>query len=104
MKKNIFCSFVGNITSNDVQPNVRQVMFDSFSTNPLFKMINSGGWTPIINGALQDIFVRTAIDSRFTLAPRGYGRASFRFFECFTIGKLFLFMCGMTKIGFLSKI
>lgn len=26
--------------------------------------------------------------SKFTLAPRGYGRSSFRFFECFLLGSI----------------
>jgi len=87
-EKSILCSFIGNITSNHVQPNVRQIMFDTFSNNSNFKMINSGGWTPSVNQDLQQIFVHTTVDSKFALAPRGYGRGSFRFFECFQLGTI----------------
>ena len=87
-EKSISCSFIGNITSNHVEPNVRQIMFDTFSNNSNFKMINSGGWTPSVNQDLQQIFIHTTIDSKFTLAPRGYGRGSFRFFECFQLGSI----------------
>jgi len=86
--KSILCSFIGNITSNHIQPNVREIMFDTFSNNSNFKMINSGGWTPSVNQDLQQIFVHTTIDSKFALAPRGYGRGSFRFFECFQLGTI----------------
>jgi hypothetical protein len=63
-------------------------MFDTFSNNSKFKMINSGGWTPSVNQDLQQIFINNTIDSKFALAPRGYGRGSFRFFECFQLGTI----------------
>jgi hypothetical protein len=87
-EKSILCSFIGNITSNHIQPNVRQIMFDTFSNNSNFKIINSGGWTPSVNQDLQQIFINNTIDSKFALAPRGYGRGSFRFFECFQLGTI----------------
>ena len=86
--KTILCSFVGNITSNHICPNVRQEMFNILSNNPNFKLINSGGWTPSVNQNLQNIFIETTINSKFALAPRGYGRSSFRFFECFKLGTI----------------
>ena len=87
-EKSILCSFVGNITSNQIMPNVRQIIFENFNNNSNFKMINSGGWTPTVNKNLQDIFINITIDSKFALAPRGYGRGSFRFFECFQLGTI----------------
>ena len=54
-EKSILCSFVGNITSNQIMPNVRQIIFENFNNNSNFKMINSGGWTPTVNKNLQDI-------------------------------------------------
>jgi hypothetical protein len=86
--KQILCSFIGNVTSNYVKPNVREEMFKILSLNNNFTMINSGGWTPIVNKNLQDIFINTTINSKFALAPRGYGRSSFRFFECFELGTI----------------
>lgn len=85
-EKKILCSFVGNITSNSVKPNVRKIMFESLSSN--FKMIDSGGWSASVKHHLQKIFIETTIDSKFALAPRGYGRSSFRFFECFLLGTI----------------
>jgi hypothetical protein len=87
-EKTILCSFVGNITSNHVTPNVRQEMFNHLKNNQNFKLIHSGGWTPAVNKQLQHIFIETTIDSKFALAPRGYGRGSFRFFECFQLGTI----------------
>jgi hypothetical protein len=87
-EKQILCSFVGNITSNHVQPNVRGVIMQKFANNSNFNMINSGGWTADVNKNLQSIFINTTIDSKFAFAPRGYGRSSFRFFECFKLGTI----------------
>jgi hypothetical protein len=87
-KKHILCSFVGNITSNHVKPNVRQEIFNKLSNKKKFKLINSGGWTSNINKNNQHIFIETTINSKFSLAPRGYGRSSFRFFECFQLGTI----------------
>jgi len=87
-EKSILCSFVGNITANNVYPNVRAEMFYKFFENPKFLMINSGGWTPIVNKEAQNIFIETTLNSKFAFAPRGYGRSSFRFFECFQLGTI----------------
>ena len=51
-------------------------------------MINSGGWTNKINKDLQKVFMNVTISSRFALAPRGYGRSSFRFYEIFELGTI----------------
>lgn len=90
--KNILCSFVGNITSNNVQPNVRALMFNILSHSNNFHLINSGGWNPIVNKQNQDIFIETTINSKFALAPRGYGRSSFRFFEIFKLGTIPIYL------------
>ncbi len=87
-EKHILCSFVGNITSNHIMPNVRQEMFNLLKDNSEFTLIDSGGWTPDVNKQLQIVFIETTISSKFALAPRGYGRASFRFFECFQLGTI----------------
>jgi len=87
-EKSILCSFVGNITSNNVQPNVRAVMTRALYNNTKFTIYNSGGWTPFVNVNLQKKFIDITLDSKFALAPRGYGRGSFRFFECFQMGTI----------------
>ena len=39
-----------------------------------------------MNTNLQQKFIDITLNSKFALAPRGYGRGSFRFFECFQLG------------------
>jgi len=87
-EKSILCSFVGNITANQVLPNVRETIFNTFSNNANFLMYNSRGWTPIVNINLQEKFINITNNSKFAFAPRGYGRGSFRFFECFQLGTI----------------
>jgi len=87
-EKSVLCSFVGNITGNNVEPNVREIMKHTLEKNPNFLFYNSGGWTPSVNADLQKKFVNITINSKFVLAPRGYGRGSFRFFECFQLGSI----------------
>ena len=90
--KKILCSFVGNITSNHIQPNVRYVMKDALENNPNFVFFNSGGWTPSVNVDLQKKFINLTRESKFSLAPRGYGRGSFRFYECFQLGTIPIYL------------
>jgi len=91
-EKQILCSFVGNITSNNVLPNVREVMTNALGKNTNFLFYKSGGWTPSVNIDLQKKFVNITINSKFALAPRGYGRGSFRFFECFQLGTIPIYL------------
>jgi hypothetical protein len=88
VEKSTLCSFIGNITADPVMPNVRQEIFNQLSGNPNFRLINSCGWKPDVSKPLQDIFISETVNSRFALAPRGYGRSSFRFFECFQLGTI----------------
>jgi len=83
VEKNILCSFVGCFTST-----IRNQMFQHLKDNEHFKIIESSGWTPNVAKVNQDKFIETTIDSKFALAPRGYGRSSFRFFECFLLGTI----------------
>jgi len=87
-EKQILCSFVGTITANNVLPNVRQTLFNIFLNNSKFMMVNSGGWTSSVSNTNQNKFIDITINSKFALAPRGYGRSSFRFFECFLLGTI----------------
>lgn len=85
-EKSILCSFVGNRTCNNLMPDVRDIMFKTFKNNKNFEMVDSGGWTNKINNSLQKVFLDVTMNSKFCLAPRGYGRSSFRFYEAFLLG------------------
>lgn len=86
-EKSILCSFVGSMTSNGVQPNVREEMKKVLSHSTFSKHLHfSEGWTPAVSEKNKNLFVEITSDSKFALAPRGYGRSSFRFFEILQLG------------------
>lgn len=77
----ILCSFVGSVTHN-----VRKTVVDIYQTNPRFKITLRQGWTNQVQSTHQDQFTEITLKSKFALAPRGYGRSSFRFFEILQLG------------------
>lgn len=86
--KIILCSFVGSMTSNNIQPNVRQIMKQTLQGKEGFSINFTNGWTPNVGKQAQDLFIDTTLKSKFALAPRGYGRSSFRFFEILQLGTI----------------
>lgn len=81
-EKDILCSFVGRITHNKNGENVRKIIFETFKDNKLFKIMKPN------EDNHEKGFIDITVSSKFALAPRGYGRTSFRFFECFLLGTI----------------
>jgi hypothetical protein len=81
--KNILCSFVGSITHG-----VRKNIIDMYENNSRFKFVQRIGWTNNVEHSHQTDFIDYTVNSKFALAPRGYGRSSFRFFEIFKLGTI----------------
>ena len=89
MEKKILCSFVGSKSAgNKAKPLVRYEMHNKLRNNKNFLLSFTNGWTPIVNSQKQHNFIETTLNSKFALAPRGYGRSSFRFFEIFQLGSI----------------
>jgi hypothetical protein len=82
-QKNILCSFIGTNTHN-----VRSILYNKFINNKYFNINIKNNWSSIVNDNDQSNFILTTINSKFALAPRGYGRSSFRFFEIFKLGTI----------------
>jgi hypothetical protein len=85
-EKKILCSFVGSITTNNVSPYVRHNMINYLKNNPNFILNVPSAWTNNVDKQKQDRFIILTANSKFALAPRGYGRSSFRFFEILQLG------------------
>jgi len=81
--KEILCSFVGALTHN-----LRYICVNKLSNIQGFKFNIKKGWSTDIEKSLQDFYIEETIKSKFALAPRGYGRSSFRFFEIFKLGSI----------------
>lgn len=80
-KKKILCSYVGSMTHN-----IRDVIVNKYRYNTNFEIISNIEWSSIIEINKQTAYINTIQNSKFSLAPRGYGKSSFRFFEILQLG------------------
>ncbi len=78
-EKTIFCSFVGANTHP-----CRVQMCNVLQGKPGV-VLSIEGWTNKIPAHKQTEFLEFTSRSKFTLAPRGYGRTSFRLYEAFKL-------------------
>ena len=76
VQKDQLASFVGTITHP-----IRQELIHVISNRSDITYHVQTKWTPSISEQAAEIFVTETNRSKFCLAPRGYGRSSFRFFE-----------------------
>jgi hypothetical protein len=84
--KSLLCSFVGSMTHY-----VRRRMFDEIMSGdapPADVYMKMKYWSPSVPSSEADEFLSTMRHSKFVLAPRGYGRQSFRFYEAFQVGSV----------------
>jgi hypothetical protein len=94
-KKSIFCSFVGSLTHD-----VRRKMVDYLSKDPKYQLYVKE-WSPNLNENHINKFIEVSINSKFVLAPRGYGRNSFRLWEVLELGSIPIYIWDDTE--FLPK-
>jgi hypothetical protein len=74
----LLASFVGTLTHR-----VREKMVNTLNKNNTIRLISqsSNAWTNSVSNSSAELFIDMTLQSKFCLAPRGYGRSSFRFFE-----------------------
>ena len=81
-EKIVFCSFVGSLTHP-----CRERMVKTLENKPdMFIVTNE--WTNQIKEENQLMYLNVMSKSRFTLAPRGYGKTSFRLYEALRLGSI----------------
>jgi hypothetical protein len=80
--RKLLASFIGS----DTHP-IRRQMIEACKNNPNIK-IQIKPWTPNVSMNDLNIFVNLSYNSKFTLAPRGYGRSSFRMYEAMQLGSI----------------
>ena len=76
IKKDLLASFVGSMTHP-----IRDAMIKAVDGKDGIICQGKNGWNAHISDDLADVFIKLTLRSKFCLAPRGYGRSSFRFFE-----------------------
>jgi hypothetical protein len=77
----LLASFVGSKTHP-----VREKMFTELQRYSDVEFRFSEIWSNSVQSSLSEMFIQKTLRSRFCLAPRGYGRSSFRFFESMLLG------------------
>ena len=80
--KTIFCSFVGASTHP-----CRIAACKELNGKPNV-VLSVRGWTNKIPSENQKQFIEIMSKSRFSLAPRGYGKTSFRLYEALKLGSI----------------
>ena len=76
VQKDQLASFVGTVTHPIRQDMIN--MIDGRSDITCYTLVT---WSPTVSKQAAEVFVNETNRSKFCLAPRGYGRSSFRFFE-----------------------
>ena len=69
-------SFIGTKTHP-----LRQQLYDTLINYQDIYISTQDIWSPKVPQSLANLFIDITLQSKFCLAPRGYGRSSFRFFE-----------------------
>jgi hypothetical protein len=83
-KRDLLASFVGTYSTHPIRRDMKLVLEDKGD-------VVLGGrniWSSKVNSNDADNFVELTIRSKFCLAPRGYGRSSFRFFEAILLDSI----------------
>jgi hypothetical protein len=87
--KDILCSFVGTISTTSGS---RQNLYKALQSSNGFYFTEPKWWTPTVSKQMFDEFINITQRSWFSLAPRGYGLQSFRFFEILQLGSIPVFV------------
>ena len=78
----LLASFVGSNTHS-----IRHQIANLYSNKNNF-FIYLKGWSPVVNENELNLFIKVTLNSIFTLAPKGYGRSSFRLYEAMQLGSI----------------
>jgi hypothetical protein len=81
LEKKYLASFIGSRT-HTLRTEIYNILKDK---SDIFMGVNNI-WTNNISQNASDVFIEKTSESKFCLAPRGYGRSSFRFFEAIQLG------------------
>ena len=76
-ERDLLLSFVGTVGTHPV----REVLRRALEGRDRVVFSSRGVWSPTVGSEHAEQFLEVTSRSRFCLAPRGYGRSSFRFFE-----------------------
>lgn len=79
--KTMLASFVGTASTHPLRSEIVHSMHQRVRTHGDVELHVRNIWSPVVGETDSSQFVNSTLRSRFCIAPRGYGRSSFRFFE-----------------------
>ena len=80
-RKTQLASFVGTASTHPLRSEMVHWMHQRVASHGDVEIHVRNIWSPVVGETDSSQFVASTLRSRFCLAPRGYGRSSFRFFE-----------------------
>jgi hypothetical protein len=83
--KKFLCSFIGTITKSN-KSDVRVKLLKKYEKNNNFYFSTNNDWSINVSENKSKKFIDVTKYSKFGLAPRGYGKTSFRFYEILQMG------------------
>jgi len=84
----LLCSFVGRMTHEVRHRMLKGISESSQEQRQDDIYVHVQHWTPTVSSNDAHLFIRITRHSKFTLAPRGYGIQSYRFYEAFELGSI----------------
>jgi len=82
--RDLLATFVGTATTHPL----RQAMILALQDQPGVICRSQQVWSPHVEEDAATLFIELTRRAKFCLAPRGYGRSSFRFFEAIQLGTI----------------
>jgi len=80
MRTNINKKYLASFIGTKTHP-LRHQLYDTLINYQDIYISTQDIWSPKVPQSLANLFIDITLQSKFCLAPRGYGRSSFRFFE-----------------------
>lgn len=96
--KTYLASFVGSMTHP-----IRNKMIDACKNTTKIKLYVKN-WSPVVNDTEFNTFVKLTLNSKFCLAPRGYGQSSFRMYEAMQLGSIPVYISNTPYLPFSDEL
>jgi hypothetical protein len=83
-EKRFLASFIGTATTHPL----RQDLVKHLDVHEKILVAGRPLWSSTVKNSDAETFLNVTLASKFCIAPRGYGRSSFRFFEAIQLGTI----------------
>lgn len=98
-EKTIFASFVGSRNTHPIR-----IEMCKYLANKDEYVISSGNWSSSVPMKNVDHFIDITCSSKFSLAPRGYGKSSFRLYEILQLGSVPVYISDIHYLPWMDEL